>query len=147
NIRLRDGIFVLRASDQSAPFDHPFDLAGRTLRFHRRNASTFTVTNEALAYDNATGARQNTNDAFQLPFAFPFFDRTLHAVYLSRFNAIHAEPPDTSAIDQYGADELAALRHAVIAPLLTTSSAAGNGADVWVRTASDRVVITWISNT
>ena len=147
-IRLRDGIVILREDERNAPFDHPFDLTGRTLRFRRRDATTFSVTNEPLAFESDLGSKQSARSvfAYPLPFSFPFFSQSLRTVYLSPFNAIYSQLPDTNAVDQYGADELAALP-AVIAPFLTTASAAGAGADVWVRNAPDRAVITWIQTT
>lgn len=140
---VRDGIIILRADELNSPFNHPFDLAGQSLRLTRKDANTFSVHKEALQFDGNTGSVRAAQ-SITLPFEFPFFGGRLKEIYLSPFHGIFGAAPDTPAFDQYGLLEVAAQPLPVIAPLLTTPSVAGQtGAVIRVRTAADRVIVTW----
>ncbi|HKO58859.1 MAG TPA: hypothetical protein VJ276_23530 [Thermoanaerobaculia bacterium] len=145
----RSGVFVLQADDVTAPFRRPFDLAGKTLAFERRDAQTLAASVEPLAVDTELGARinittENGATAVDLGFDFPFYDRTVRRIWLSGFNAVYLADPATSAIDQRGDLELATTREGIIAPFLTTTSTQGSGfATVNFKTTADLATITW----
>lgn len=145
----RGGVFVLQADDATAPFRRPFDLAGKTLAFERRDAQTLAASVQPLAFDANIGSRvgittENGATAVDLDFDFPFYDKTVRHIWVSGFNAIYLADPAVSAIDQRGDLELATTREGVIAPFLTTMSTQGTGfAAVSVKQTADTATITW----
>lgn len=145
---IRNGVLIVPADDVNAPFRHPFDLAGRALRLSRKDSTTFTIADDAAGFDDAVGdlrsVPQGGSIGIALPFSMPFFGARLNHVEVSAYNGIFAAAPDAVQFDQYGPLEIAAQPVPVIAPLLTTRSVIGqNGAAVRVRSARDKVVVTW----
>lgn len=149
SIQDRGGVFVLQADDATAPFRRPFDLAGKTLAFERRDAQTLAASIQPLAFDTDLGARvgittENGATPVDLNFDFPFYDKTVRRIFVSGFNAIYLADPAVSAIDQRGDLELATTREGVIAPFLTTMSTQGSGfATINVKQTADKATITW----
>jgi len=149
---VRNGVLVMPADDVNAPFRHSFDLAGRALRLARKDSETFTVTDDAAGFDAAVGdlrgVSQGGSVSVVLPFALPFFGTRLDRIEVSPFNGIFATVPDAVQLDQYGPIEIAAQPLPTIAPLLTTRSVIGQGgAAIRVRSARDKVVVTWSLST
>ena len=55
NATVRNNVVVLPADELTAPFFHPFDLAGRSLELQRSGAQSFNVSNVPLGYDADRG--------------------------------------------------------------------------------------------
>ncbi len=147
---LRDNVYLLPADESNAPFRHPFDLEGRTLRFTRRGTSGFSVTNLPLAYDEERGALApwfstiGDMSIISLGFDYPFYDTTVTQVYVSRFNAIFLAAATIPNVKQFGEVDVATIRQPVIAPLLTSdSSEFGPPPAVWLKKTADAVTFTW----
>src|SRR5213595_3930211 len=125
-VALRDGIYVVDADPTNAPFFHPIDLEGRTIVLDRRDDATFMTSSAPLAWDNDSGEvvpfdpTSNTS-VINLPFDFPFFDRTVRKLYVSPQHALYLAPPRLSAIDQRSELEAVTSTEGIIAPFLTTT--------------------------
>ncbi|MGH8514968.1 MAG: hypothetical protein ACREV8_13715, partial [Gammaproteobacteria bacterium] len=147
---LRDNLFLVPGDDFNSPWRHRFDLEGRSLRFTRRGETGFAVSVEDLQYDGDTGIEVITSSGdgeygiVSLDFDFPFFDRTVRAVYPSDHNAIFIDVPESPVQRQYGDLDLVTERRGVIAPLLTTIySQFGPRPTVRMKRSSQSVAITW----
>lgn len=147
---LRDNLFVVPGDDFNAPWRHPFDLHGRSLRFARRGQTGFAVSVEDLQYDSSTGAEIITSSGdgeyavVPLDFDFPFFDRTVRNVYPTDHNAIFVDVPESPGQRQYGDLDLVTERRGVIAPLLTTNySQFGPRPTLRMKKSTQSVTVTW----
>ncbi len=149
-IDIADGIAILDADMTTAPFLRQFDLAGTTLTFTPQSAERYLVKRGALVAEPDRGTLLPLTGnpayaAYELPFAFPLFDRSLRTVYVSRFNAIHGAAPVHSYLWQYDALEVLSLRSPLISPLLMTTTTQFYTPTVYAKSAADAVTFTWDS--
>ncbi|HVS30880.1 MAG TPA: hypothetical protein VMS98_05445 [Thermoanaerobaculia bacterium] len=148
---LISGVVVLKPNDQNAPFDHPFDLGGSTLRFERRDAESWTVSRGPVVIDPGYGEpldvqeNDRSSGPVMLPFEFPFYGASATEIFVTPYNAIYLEEPlPGTALLQMSDLDLAAGRDAIIAPMLTTESLQFlEYPDVFVKSAGDFVRVTW----
>ena len=150
NATIDNNVITLSADELTAPFRKPVDLAGKSVLFTRKDASTFTRQNVALAYDEDTGVLQrltNGTVGYTLKnFSFPFFDRSVTQLVLSGNNAIFLGTPPSVTVDQLNDAEVAALTDPMIAPLFTTKSTQGGTTQlpaVYVKETTDALTVTW----
>jgi hypothetical protein len=84
-VEARDGVFVVKANDENAPFNNQFDLTGRTLRWTPTGHGTWTVANIPIEWDTTPSSQTIFNpDRYTLPFAFPFGGGELKQVWIGR---------------------------------------------------------------
>lgn len=148
----KDNVVVLTADDTTAPFFHLIDLRGKTLTFTRDGNQTFSESTGPLAFEDDLGTKlsvdANKNATYTIAgFDFPFFDRTTRTLYISQLHGIYpdaAPPLLPRETYQMNEAEVVTPARAVIAPLLTTQRGIFDVyPDIYVREASDRVVVTW----
>ncbi len=146
---IRDGISIIYADQEVAPFFRHFDLEGSALLFTPVDDSSYRVTIETAQPAGSTLGMQlkptGSPPAAQitLPWDFRIYDRVLRVVYvLPSFVSIQAEIPPTSGFVQYDAIEAIAARTPVISPLL---SAQADNAPIYYQQSIDEVTITWTS--
>lgn len=146
--RFADDVFFVRADELTAPNDDPADLEGLSLHITRRNASTFAVTKGALQYDEeigplyATFGRGVVTKELALPFAFPFGESAYGNATLSVARGVHF----TKAVvpsKNVDAMTLALASDPMLSPLFDYIGSPGGSPNVYVKSASDRVTITW----
>ena len=151
-----DGQIILQESTpDSMPFDHPFDLEGKSLSF-TPDKDGFLVETRALDYDDDIGDfvlsfRDNgTPDWYRatvfLPqFEFPFGDASFDRLHVTAFNAIHTESPDLVTTTQLNEIEALSLEGGIISPLMLTrhTKYQFDFPDLYVNHRSDSITITW----
>lgn len=148
SVTLRDGIYVLDADPTNAPFFHPIDLEGKTIVLDRRDDATFMASTAPLAWDYEPGNVVSFEPAgspivLNLPFDFPFFNKTVRRLYVSPQHALYLAPPRESAIDQRSELEAVTSTEGIIAPFLTTPNLQPEIPTVEVKLRTDAATITW----
>ena len=152
---LRDGVVIVPADDTNSPWRRPADLSGRSLTFTRQGPRGFRASNIPLSYSDDRGSllsldSENEDEEYgkiNLGFDFPFFDRTLSELFVTRHLALFVEEPLTSTpAKQFGDHDLALETRGVIAPLMTTTRSHLIGLPaIFVKRSDDRVTVTWTS--
>lgn len=157
-VEVTNGVVVLPSDDSIAPFNRPFNLAGRSLTFTRTGPESYSEQSGPLQFDDDRGTlltldRTTKSVVYNIAgFDFPFFGRTVRTLYVSQLLAIYLDVPALPpplTVYQWGDAELIADGKAVIAPMLSTSRGVGSflPPTVYVKEAADRVVITWWEDT
>jgi hypothetical protein len=151
---LRDGAFYVEADEDIIPGYRPLDLTGSSLVFEPRASGRYATRRETLHYretssearhDFQTGARTYTYD---LATPLTTLGRQVSRLYLTAFNAIQLDPPDSEpGQDQFDSLEAMVHRQAVISPLMITNRKPSRLAypQLFVEEHTDGVTVTWRS--
>lgn len=118
-VRTQGNVIVVTANERTLPFDRPFDLEGRTIRFTPDGAA-HRVESQELQWNDDIGplfATLNTpfdSATAQLAFAFPWGT----AITLDGFGAIRFGAQELTRNAQLYDVHIAGIREPLIAPLL-----------------------------
>lgn len=147
-VRRAGDVILVEANELNAPFFRPFDLDGRAVTFTPSGPASYASSEAAAAIDPDFGAQltipQTTHALeYTLPFALPFYDRTVTSLNVTDYNALFIDAPAFGSM-QMGDLEAFALGRAVIAPMLTSSTIQFfEYPEVFVRALGDAVRFTW----
>lgn len=147
---VRDNVVVLPSDPGNLLFDHSFNIPRTTLRFKRRDASSWLASSAPLAIDpdhgNVVDVRAGAEGYAEitLPFDFPFYGRSVREIFLTPYNAIFLNEPEINRSLQISDLDLAMMADGVVAPMLTTDALQGiEYPEVSVVSGTDLVRVTW----
>lgn len=151
---LRNGAIYVQSDGAILRGDRPFNLDEQSLVFEPIGATTFSVRREPLRYIEPAGAPvhdfQDLESIYERELAVPLslFGRTFSRIYVTRFNAVHFEPPQADP-GTWFVSELDAVvnRGPVVSPLMITSAKPRQLAypALYVDETPAGVVLTWRS--
>jgi hypothetical protein len=151
---LRDGFFHIAADEEILPGNRPFSLAGQSLVFEPRSATTFAVRREPLRYSEPAGSPvrefETEPEVYErnLGFELSIFGRSTSRLYITRFNTVHLDPPPSTfggaQIDEVRA---AVQRGTIISPLMIAAGKPRQLAypSLYVEETASSITLTWRS--
>jgi hypothetical protein len=151
---LRDGFFHIEADGEILRGNRPFSLAGQSLVFEPRSATTFAVRRESLRYSEPAGTAVREFEiepsvyVHDLGFELSIFGRSTSRLYVTRFNTVHLDPPPATFGGAQIDEVLAAVqRDAIISPLMIAAGKPRQLAypSLYLEETASRITLTWRS--